>query len=107
MSSPWPSSDAWLVPAFFLAFGAIFLLMAWNLLREYRQLFFANPRAMISLDVISEIFGSGAPGYLGAFGLLMGFFFVGVGLLLLLVMILAPLSEILRQLAHVISLGLQ
>ena len=107
MSSPWPTFDAWLLPAFFLAFGALFLLMAWNLLREYRHLFLANPRAMMSLDVISEILGTGAPGYLGAFGLLAGVFFLGVGLLLLLVMILAPLSEVLRQLAHVIGLGLQ
>ena len=107
MISPWPTFESWLIPAFFLGFGALFLLLAWMLLVEYREAFIANPRAVMSFEVLAQILEMGAPGYIAAFGLTVGLAFFGIGALILVLFVVAPLLELLRQLVQVIALNFQ
>jgi hypothetical protein len=107
MISPWPTLDSWLIPAFFLGFGTLFLLLAWALLAEYREAFMANPRAVMSFEVLAQILQTGAPGYIAAFGLTVGLAFFGIGAFILVLFVVAPLFELLRQLIQVISLNFQ
>ena len=107
MVSPWPALESWLISAFFLAFGALFLLLAWVLLAEYREAFMANPRAIMSFEVFAQILHKGGPGYIAAFGLTVGLAFFGIGAFTLVLNVVAPLFELVRQLLQIISLNFQ
>jgi hypothetical protein len=107
MVSPWPSFETWLVPVFFLGLGGLFLLLAFFLLEEYRKLFFANPRAAMTFEVLAQLFQLGTPGYIGAIGLAAGGFFFVIGATMSVLFIVVPLLEILRQVFHAIALTFQ
>lgn len=107
MISPWPTLESWLIPAFFLGLGALFLLLAWMLLAEYREAFMANPRAIMSFEVLAQILHTGGPGYIAAFGLMAGLAFFGVGAVILVLFVVAPLLELVRQFLQVIGLNFQ
>ena len=65
-----------------IVFGAILGYAGLRLLAEYRIAFFANPRALMTLDVLLQIANCGAPAYLAILSLLGGiaFIFGGVGI---------------------------
>jgi hypothetical protein len=107
MISPWPSLETWLVPVFFLGLGGLFLLLAFFLLEEYRKVFFANPRAAMTFEVLAQLLQLGTPGYIGAFGLAAGGFFFVIGATMSILLVLVPLLEILRQILHAIALTFQ
>ena len=107
MIAPWPTLESWLIPVFFMGFGALFLLLAWMLLAEYREAFMANPRAVMSFEVFAQILNKGGPGYIAAFGLTVGLAFFGIGAFILVLFVVVPLLELVRQLFHIISLNFQ
>ena len=96
-----------MIPVFFMGFGALFLLLAWMLLAEYREAFMANPRAVMSFEVFAQILNKGGPGYIAAFGLTVGLAFFGIGAFILVLFVVVPLLELVRQLFHIISLNFQ
>src|SRR5438552_16377110 len=51
--------EGWGLPVGLLCLGALLLGIAWLLLKEYRATFFANPRSIMSFDVLAEIVGAG------------------------------------------------
>lgn len=79
---PW--LNGWDVPLGFIALGAILVWMSGALLVEYRRVFFGNPLALMSLDVIAQIVTCGAPGYLAllCYGIGAYFLVMGAGILL-------------------------
>src|SRR5260221_13651092 len=107
MVSPWPSLETWLVPVFFLGLGGLFLLLAFFLLEEYRKLFFANPRAAMTFEVLAQLFQLGTPGYIGAIGLAAGGFFLLIGAPTPALFIVGPLLGIFPQVFHVLALPFQ
>src|SRR5258707_14505485 len=104
MVSPWPSFETWLVPVFFLGLGGLFLLLAFSLLEEYRKLFFANPRAAMTFEVLAQLFQLGTPGYIGAIGLAAGGVFFVIGAAMAVLFIAVALLEIVRQVFHALAL---
>jgi hypothetical protein len=48
------------------AFSAVMLWLAWLVLGEYKKLFLANPKLLMSLEVFAVIAEIGGPGYLAA-----------------------------------------
>jgi len=70
-----------------LLFGGALLVLAWLLLAEYRRVFLANPRSVMSFEVLAEIVGGGGPGYLAVASLCVGGVLFGIGALLLLYLI--------------------
>jgi len=107
MNSPWPTAGTWILPLFFIMFGAVFLAMGFALLTEYRKLFFSDPRTAMSLDVLGHLLELGAPGYLGVLGLGFGGFFLAIGGLMAISLVVFPLLEILRQLLHALTYNFQ
>ena len=62
---PWSLLEG---PAIDVVLGAVLAVFALALLREYRRIFFANPIAAMSAEVLMPaLFGTGGPGYLAAF----------------------------------------
>ena len=88
---------------FFITFGLVLLILAFALLTEYRKLFFSDPRAAMSLDGLGHLLDLGGPGYLGVFGLGFGGFFLAIGGLMAVAMVVLPLLEILRQVLHALT----
>jgi len=107
MNSPWPSIETWTTPLFFIALGTALLVLAFSLLVEYRRLFFSDPRAAMSFDVLGHLLQLGAPGYLGVLGLGFGGFFLAIGALMVIGLIVFPILEMLRQLLQAISMNFQ
>ena len=65
MSAIWTLLEG---PLISLTLAVVLMLAAIALLWEYRRLFLANPRALMSAEVLLEVItGCGAPGYLAAF----------------------------------------
>jgi hypothetical protein len=69
-------------PVGLLLFGGLLLYLGLLLLGEYRKVFFQNPLAVMSLEVLFQILRLGAPGYLSMVLIVCSvFFFVaGIGL---------------------------
>jgi hypothetical protein len=107
MISPWPPLETWLIPVFFLGLGGLFLLLAFALLEEYRKVFFANPRAAMTFEVLAQLLNLGAPGYIGAVGLAAGGLFFVLGAAISIILVLVPLLEIVRQVFHAIAITFQ
>ena len=107
MISPWPPLETWLIPVFFLGLGSLFLLLAFALLEEYRKVFFSNPRAAMTFEVLAQLLNLGAPGYIGAVGLAAGGLFFVLGAAISIILVLVPLLEIVRQVFHAIAITFQ
>jgi hypothetical protein len=107
MNSPWPSADTWTLPLFFIAFGVLLLIMGFTLLTEYRRLFFSDPRAAMTIDVLGHLLELGAPGYLGLFGLGFGAFFLAIGAFMAVALVVLPILEILRQVLYALTFNFQ
>ena len=107
MNSPWPTAESWILPLFFIMFGAVLLALGFALLTEYRRLFFSDPRSAMSLDVLGHLLELGAPGYLGVFGLGIGGFFLAIGTLMAIAFVVFPILEILRQVLHALTYNFQ
>jgi hypothetical protein len=59
-------------PLLTLTLGAVLALAALALLREYGRLFRADPKSVMSVEVLTQaVTGAGGPGYLAAFLLAM------------------------------------
>jgi hypothetical protein len=71
-------------PAGLLLFGLLLMYLGLLLFGEYRKIFFQNPRAVMSLDVLFQVLRLGAPGYLAMALLVCSVFFLiaGFGLLI-------------------------
>jgi len=89
----------WIVPLAFLAMGFLFVLVSLYALREYRTLFFSDPRTTMSVEVILQILfhPAAGPGYLASLALMVGswFLIIGVmGILFLLSLLLGNLVNL-------------
>jgi len=73
----------WLTPFALMAGGVLFVWLSLLLLEEYRRVFMSDPMSLMSLEVFLTIVRCGAPGTLGALGLVGGALLFGGGVLLL------------------------
>jgi hypothetical protein len=84
----------WLTPFVLMAGGALFAWLSLLLLEEYRKVFMSDPMSLMSLEVLLTIVRCGAPGALGALGLVAGALFFGSGVLLLVHLLFWGLPEL-------------
>ena len=55
-------------PVAALALAVVLAVFAFALLREYRRMFMASPKSLMSAEVLFQVItGAGGPGYLAAF----------------------------------------
>lgn len=67
-----PTVSGWHIPIGLMALGALFVGMAGALLAEYRRAFFADPRSVMSIEVLLNILRLGGPGYFAMVALVAG-----------------------------------
>ena len=77
MSVPW--HNGWDIGLGFIALGALLIWSSGALLVEYRKVFFRNPLALMSLEVLAQIVSCGAAGYLALLCYGIGIYFVVMG----------------------------
>lgn len=63
-----------------VTFGGALTCLGLLLLGEYRNAFLRNPRAMMTLEVLSQMGGTTGPGYLAMFLLLVGGILMLIGI---------------------------
>ena len=73
-----------LPPLGLIGLGVLFVYGAFVLLSEYRQTFMANPRSVMSVEVLFAILRLGGPGYLAMLVLTIGALFLLLGTFVLL-----------------------
>jgi hypothetical protein len=66
------TASGWHIPIGLMGLGAIFVGLAAALLVEYRRAFFADPRSVMSIEVLLNILKLGGPGYLAMLALVAG-----------------------------------
>jgi hypothetical protein len=64
--------SGWHVPIGLMLVGALFVWLGSALLVEYRRAFFADPRSVMSIEVLLNILRLGGPGYLAVMALVAG-----------------------------------
>jgi hypothetical protein len=65
-----------------VAIGCLLGIAGLILLGQYRSVFFQNPRAVMSLEVLLQVLRRGGPGYLAALCLLCALWFIAAGIYL-------------------------
>ena len=93
----------WLTPFVLMAGGALFAWLSLLLLEEYRKVFMSDPMSLMSLEVLLAIARCGAPGAVGALGLVGGALLFGSGVLLLVHLLFRSLLNLWQ--AITLSLG--
>ena len=93
----------WLTPFVLMAGGVLFAWLSLLLLEEYRKLFMSDPMSLMSLEVLLTIVRCGAPGAVGALGLVGGALLFGSGVLLLVHLLFRSLPDLWQ--AITLSLG--
>jgi len=66
------TGSAWHIPIGLIGLGALFVGLAGALLVEYRRAFFADPRSVMSIEVLLNILRLGGPGYIAMLALVAG-----------------------------------
>jgi hypothetical protein len=66
------TGSGWHIPIGLMGLGALFVGLAGALLVEYRRAFFADPRSVMSIEVLLNILKLGGPGYLAMMALVAG-----------------------------------
>jgi hypothetical protein len=79
----------WAIPFGLLTIGTVLGYCALALLGEYRKVFFANPRSVMSFDVWSQLLfhPAATPAYLGVFMLFIALWFIALGFFVLVSMV--------------------
>jgi hypothetical protein len=74
----------WMIPLWFITFGALLVGSGLFLLAEYRRLFFASPREAMSWEVLLQLLfhPASTPALLGALVLFIGLWFFVIGLII-------------------------
>jgi hypothetical protein len=75
----------YLMPFGFLALGLLFVGLAGLLLAEYRRAFFADPRSIMSFEVLAQILRLGGPGYAAVVVFVAGVLLLMAGVALLVI----------------------
>lgn len=101
-----PTVSGWHIPIGLLALGALFVGMAGAFLVEYRRAFFADPRSVMSIEVLLNILRLGGPGYLAMVALVAGLPMLLAGALFTLVFMGFWFYEATANLWHAIGLSL-
>jgi hypothetical protein len=66
------TGSGWHIPIGLMGLGGLFVGLAGALLVEYRRAFFADPRSVMSTEVLLNILKLGGPGYLAMVALVAG-----------------------------------
>ena len=91
----------------FLALGGLLCVGGWMLLREYRNVFLADPRAAMSVEVLLQILfhPAATAAFLGAMAIFFGFWFLALGLLFLLFPLFIKLWILIGAISTSLGLG--